>query len=214
MRNLLTLIVTIVAIGCLPGTRAALKKENVVVAINCGSSFPFSTPSGVVYAADKYFKNGVVSSAGKAYTDVWPELSQIDLYKTERYADAEFLSYELPLKKEAEDGHYVLVLKFSEVYFEKAGGKVFDVALGSKMVVEDLDIFARAGKFSPHDEFVEFDVKNKAVYHKGELAKDAYVAGKLAVRFVKGPADNPKINAILLVKGGLDGKSHMTTKRG
>jgi hypothetical protein len=38
---------------------------------------------------------------------------------------------------------------------------------------------------------------------KGNQISDALVQGNLIVKFKKGKADNPKINAILLVNGGL-----------
>lgn len=43
------------------------------------------------------------------------------LYQTERYTLDDSFEYEIPLRK---DGSYVLVLKFSEVYFKSAGQKV------------------------------------------------------------------------------------------
>lgn len=44
------------------------------------------------------------------------------------------------------EGKYTVVLKFSEVAYDTAGARVFDVLLQDKPVIEGLDIFARAGK--------------------------------------------------------------------
>lgn len=84
----------------------------VVFAVNCGG--PAHTDlNGVHYQADK-LATGTASDFGKQLTigRVAP-LDQI-LYQTERYHLSNF-AYDVPIK---EDGDYVLVLKFSEVYFQ------------------------------------------------------------------------------------------------
>ncbi len=203
--NLFAVLALIVV--SLPGTRSALNKDKVVVAINCGSQNTFTTSSGVVYSADRYFHGGIESGVGEHYDEYWPELDDIELYQTERYSSSDLMQYELPLRKGAEDGHYVLVLKFSEVYFSAPNSKVFDIALGSQTVVSNLDIFAEAGKFTPHDEYIEFDVKAKTVYFKNKAVNDGLNKDKstVVVKFLKGKVDNPKVNALVLVKGGLKG---------
>ena len=48
-----------------------------------------------------------------------------EVYHTERWSNSDF-SYQVPMDKN-EDAEYVLVLKFSEQYFDQPEGKVFDV---------------------------------------------------------------------------------------
>ena len=84
----------------------------VIFAVNCGG--PDHTDlNGVHYQADR-LGIGTASDFGKQLTigRVAP-LDQI-LYQTERYHLSNF-AYDIPIK---EDGDYVLVLKFSEVYFQ------------------------------------------------------------------------------------------------
>lgn len=60
--------------------------------------------------------------------------------QTERYHHSNF-GYDISI---AEDGDYVLVLKFCEVYFNSPSQKVFDVTLnGVHTVVSYLDIFEK-----------------------------------------------------------------------
>ena len=60
----------------------------------------------------------------------------------------------MPVEKN-EDAEYVLILKFSEQYFNEPHMKVFDVVIGDMTVIKDLDIWARSGsKLLPHDEFI------------------------------------------------------------
>lgn len=100
-----------------------------------------------------------------------------------------------------------MILKFSEVYFQAANEKVFDVALGRKTILKNLDIFATVGKSHAYDEYVELELKNDKIYHNNAEAADAYDSQKKAVkiRFLKGPKDNPKINAIVILKGTVEG---------
>lgn len=127
----------------------------------------------------------------------------MDLYQTERWHTDTF-TYSIPAKQ---PGKYVLVLKFSEVYFDSVDQKVFDIALGKKTVLKDIDVFAKVGKAAAHDEFVEFELKDdKVLINKAEVPGAFEPKNKLLkVKFVKGSKDNPKINAIVLIKGDIMG---------
>jgi len=61
-------------------------------------------------------------------------------------------------------GKYVLILKFSEVYFNSAGEKIFDVALGNQKIINQLDIYSKVGKATAYDEYIEFEFKNGKIY--------------------------------------------------
>lgn len=174
-----------------------LNKDRVVIAINCGGQ-GFKDSDGVYYQKDNYFDAGVTSDYGLNY-DI-TNTRDMELYQTERWHSDSF-SYNIPLK---EPGKYVLILKFSEVYFTAPNEKVFDVAIGKKIVVKDLDVFERAGnKAVAHDEFVEFELKDDRIYFNKQEVPNGYdpVNKTIKVRFVKGLKDNPKINSIIIYKG-------------
>jgi len=122
-----------------------------------------------------------------------------EIYQTERWS-SEDLDYNIPLKK---DGKYVLVLKFSEVYFNSKGEKVFDFKIGDTTILENIDIFEKVGKNNAYDEFIEFELKNNKIFVDGKEAVNGYDEEnkKLQISFDKKDKDNPKINAILIVKG-------------
>ena len=90
----------------------------VIFAVNCGG--PAHTDlNGVHYQADK-LNVGTPSDFGKQMTiGRVPPLDQI-LYQTERYHLSNF-GYDIPITQE---GVYVLVLKFCEVYFQGSKLKV------------------------------------------------------------------------------------------
>ena len=66
-----------------------------------------------------------------------------------------------------------------------------------------MDIYAKVGKAEAYDEYIEFEIRNKQVYYKNKNCNKALDGDNLLINFIKGKADNPKINAILLIKGTL-----------
>ena len=175
-----------------------LNPSNVEIAINCGGP-EFRTKSGVVYQKDKYFAGGEASDFGMN-SDI-KSTKDKDIYQTERWS-TEDLIYEIPIQKE---GKYVLILKFSEVYFNSKGEKIFDFKVGDLTVIEDIDIYAKVGKNRAYDEFVEFEIKNDKIYVEGKEAPNGYDSENKSIKiiFAKKEADNPKINALLIVRGTL-----------
>jgi hypothetical protein len=120
------------------------------------------------------------------------------LFRTERYGTGTF-GYDINLP---EDGEYVLVMKFCEVYFRGPGQKVFDIYLNGKhLIVSDLDIFATVGFGVAHQEVIPFAVKNGVTSLEvgGDVSKIR--SKKIRLDFMKGQHDNPKINAFYVIKG-------------
>ena len=124
-----------------------------------------------------------------------------DIYQTERWSTQDLI-YEIPIEKE---GKYVLILKFSEVYFNSKGEKIFDFKIGRLTVLQDIDIYAKVGKNKAYDEFIEFEIKNNKIFVEGKEAKHGYdeQSKNIKLVFAKKEADNPKINALLIVRGTL-----------
>ena len=184
----------------------ALDPLKVKFAVNCGGS-EHRTPDGVLYQSDTGYSTGITSEHGKS--------SQIkltttpELYQTERYATSD-LTYSIPL---TESGSYVLILKFSEVWFNSEQQKMFHISLGDHQVVEFLDIFGKVGINAAYDEFIEFTYENGKVRVKGSEAPNAVKSGRLQVSFIKTDFDNPKINAIVLVKGKLEDTNYHAQKK-
>ncbi|XP_038059096.1 malectin-A-like [Patiria miniata] len=169
----------------------------VVFAVNCGGP-GHRDVHGVDYEGDP-LDIGVASDFGKNLAVIGrvPQQDAI-LYQTERY-DVNTFGYTTSIE---EDGDYVLVLKFCEVWFGASRQKVFDVVLNDlHTVVSGLDIYDVAGRGTAHDEIIPFSIT------KGKLKvqKEASTFhGDLHIEFVKGDYDNPKVNAIVIYKGTVD----------
>ena len=112
--RLLTLAVVILLVFALEVTAVG----EVVWAVNCGGDAHVDL-FGVHYQRD-ILNVGHASSHGRSITiRRVPPQDQI-LYQTERYHTSNF-AYDLPIKN---DGDYVLVMKFSEVWFTQPNQKV------------------------------------------------------------------------------------------
>ncbi|XP_060071002.1 malectin-A-like [Ylistrum balloti] len=168
----------------------------VVWAVNCGGD-AHTDINGIRYEADS-LKVGISSDYGKTLMVSRVVAQDQILYQTERYHMSTF-GYDIPLNG---DGEYVLVLKFCEVWFTSPNQKVFDVTLnGEHTVVDELDIYSKVGRGVAHDELIEFTIRSGKLKVNGETSK---INSKLLVEFMKGDYDNPKINAIYLMKGTID----------
>ncbi|CAL8137278.1 unnamed protein product [Orchesella dallaii] len=169
----------------------------VVFAVNAGGD-AHTDVHGIHYQRDT-LKVGIASDYGRHLLSVGrvhPN-DQI-LYQTERYHHSTF-GYDIPIN---EDGDYVMVLKFCEVYFNAPNMKVFDVVLnGDHTIISDLDIHEKVGHGVAYDEIVPFQVTNnqKSLMYNG--VESDIRGGKVRIEFIKGYRDNPKINAIYVLKG-------------
>lgn len=169
---------------------------DVVYAINAGGD-SMTDSNGIFFESDLHDgKTGTASDFGKQMQIGRVVEEDQLLYQTERYHTESFY-YDIPIPG---DGVYALVLKFSEVYFDSAHMKVFDVVLNSAhTIVDKLDIFKLVGKGNAHDEIVYFSASRGWLQYDKEESRIRN--GKVRVEFAKTSYDNPKVNAIILFKG-------------
>jgi len=173
--------------------------NQIVYAVNCGGEAHVDKYN-IKYERDPlHGKIGTASDFGKRLEIGRVPKEDWILYQTERYHTNTF-GYDIPLKT---DGDYVLVLKFSEVYFNYPNQKVFDVVLnGDHTIVTDLDIYEKVGMGVAHDEYIPFSISNGKLLINEEESEIR--GGKIRVEFIKGFKDNPKINAIFVMKGTIE----------
>lgn len=170
-------------------------KDKVVAAVNCGGPEALGS-YGIVYSAD-YLDDGTASDVGVQYSFNNAENDDVEIYQTERWSKESF-DYEVVTG----DGEYVIILKFSEVYFQKAGEKVFDIRINSHTAVKGLDIFASSGgRGFAHDIYIPVIIKDKKITIKGHTRD---YKGKIVIEFAKGPYDNPKVNGFAVLRGKVE----------
>ncbi|CAF0774108.1 unnamed protein product [Rotaria sp. Silwood1] len=184
-------------IYCIHQCYSAGIMDHVIYAVNCGGDAHIDA-NGIRYRKD-YLKSGVASDYGRNSFINRVSKEDMILYQTERY-DLQSFSYEIDL---IDDGDYVLWMKFAEVWFNAPNMKVFQVVLNDEhSVIDELDIFAEAGRATAHDEYIPFQIKNGRLVIK---SRSSSYSGNLKVTFQKlDNRDNPKINALIIWKGSVD----------
>lgn len=111
--------------------------------INCGGP-SYTAGDGVVFAAD-----GVWNSGGNAYSVGSRPISNTaddTLHLSNRWGNT--FGYNIPLT----NGTYEVTLIFSEIYFNEAGRRIFNVALEGSQVIGNLDVFSRVGANAAYEE--------------------------------------------------------------
>ncbi|EGR27941.1 pyridine nucleotide-disulfide oxidoreductase family protein, putative [Ichthyophthirius multifiliis] len=179
-----------------------LNPKKVVRAINAGSTITKMSTQGFVFQKDQGFDEdtNAVEYSGSSTNQIIKYAKEQYVYMTERHGYQSF-NYQLNIE---EEGTYVLILKFCEMYFDKKGKRVFNIKFGDKTVIQSLDIFAKVGKYVAHDEYVEFRYKNQKIFFKNQNCNNAFIDGKLLITFEKTDKDNPFIHGLVLFQGSLD----------
>ena len=142
----------------------------VVSAVNAGGS-QYASQTGITYLTDKYYSGG----------NTWRTWASIAgtadgrLYQSERYGNFSY-SFSVP------SGSYSVTLKFAEIYWSSPKRRVFNVMIGGKQVISNLDIFALVGKNKAYDVTIPVVVGNNGI---------------LKIDFVT-VVDNAKVSAILV----------------
>ncbi|CAL8343331.1 unnamed protein product [Lota lota] len=192
-----TAVLSLLAYRCCAEGGGPSLAERVIWAVNAGGE-AHTDMHGIHFKKDPLEgKLGKASDYGVRLPILRSSPEDQVLYQTERYNEDTF-GYEVPIR---EEGDYILVMKYAEVYFAQSQQKVFDVRLNGHVVVKDLDIFERVGHSTAHDEIVPFSVRRGKLSVQGEVST---FNGKLTVEFVKGYYDNPKVCALYVMKGTLD----------
>jgi len=93
-------------------------------------------------------------------------LPNSEIYYSERYGPGESFKYNIPVPA---DGYYTLILKFSEIYFQSPGEKIFDIKVGGFSLAKRLDIFGiLLSKLLPLDLFFSIQVTNGKLFIENE----------------------------------------------
>jgi regulation of enolase protein 1 (concanavalin A-like superfamily) len=104
------------------------------IRINSGGT-SYTDLSSQVWSADAYFTGGTAAS----YTATVSGTSDPTLYQSER--SAKTLTYNIPVA----NGTYDVTLDFSEMFFNAAGKRIFNVTIEGQTVLQNFDIWALVG---------------------------------------------------------------------
>jgi hypothetical protein len=118
---------------------AAFAQSDPLLRLNAGGGQV--TFDGTTYAGDAFFTDSKTASFSSRPIDATLE---DELYLSERITNDEGMpfGYTIPVP---ENGTYALRLHFAETAFETVGRRLFDVAVEGSTVLDNYDIFERAG---------------------------------------------------------------------
>ena len=87
------------------------------------------------------------------------------------------------------------------------GKRVFNVKLGEKVIIEKLDVAAKVGSYVPHDEYIEFELKDNQIFYEDQLCANAFQSNsqKLVINFEKIDKSFPMVSGIILYGDSLNG---------
>jgi len=169
-----TSLVSVTITATLNGSKTATLTVNPAASfapVRIDSGGPAYTDSlGQRWIADAGFTGGSPYSVTKAVTNT----SDSTLYQTARFGTS--FRYVIP----APAGKYSVTLKFAELYWTAAKGRVFNVTINGTTVLSNFDIFAAAG----------------AAYRAVDKTFTVASSGTITIQFTQGSAGNPMVNAI------------------
>jgi arabinoxylan arabinofuranohydrolase len=146
--------------------------KKITLAINCGGA-AFRSDEGVYYIADNYAQGGGTFGSQADISGTTEDY----VYQSERMGSR--FGYDIPLP----NGQYEVTLMFAEIYFNAAGKRVFDVEIGGKPAISNLDICSKVGPLAACE--LTYPV--------------ALDDGQLNISF-KAVKENAKISAIKVIK--------------
>ncbi|HYX07011.1 MAG TPA: malectin domain-containing carbohydrate-binding protein, partial [Bacteroidales bacterium] len=153
-------------------------------AINCGGS-DYKAIDGTSYSAD--MSGGASFSTNSDISGTEDD----QLYQTERFGKN--FSYAIPV----ENGSYQITLMFAEIFHSSAGQRVFNVSIEGEEVINNLDIYTKAGKNAAYNETHEVTITD----------------GVINIAFTT-VTDNAKISAIKVNNNSYIGETFMLSTDG
>lgn len=135
-------------------TRTAVPTGPYDVYINVGGS-AYVDSQGRQWQGDRPYTAGGFGYIGGLDKSVWGEIGNSaddGLYQSERYNDFRY-RFDVP------NGQYDIELRFAEIWYDKAGDRIFNVKIQGQQVLTNLDVFqAAGGKFRAYDRTFRADV--------------------------------------------------------
>lgn len=190
-----------VLLFCLLFYQLDKSQADVIYAVNCGGPRYFSESENVLYEEDNGYNGGISTDSGKQLSP-FPYVEDDFVYQSERYSTDKTLQYMLKLDK-LTPGKFTIVLKFSEIHFKEAGRKVFSIAVGNVLFKQSFDIYKEVGFGVPMEEYIECVFDGVGISMNGINVTQGYSKEEnLLILAMFKQEDNPKINAIVVYKGG------------
>ncbi len=136
------------------------------------------------FVADKFYNAGSTGAHTAPINVTAANTAPMAVYQTERYGSS--FNYTLPALTAG--ASYTVRLHFAEIYWTKAGQRVFNVAINGTNVLSNFDIVQTAG--GPMIAVVK------------TFTASATSAGQIVIAFTTGSVDVPKVSGVELLSNG------------
>ncbi|MDQ1658206.1 MAG: hypothetical protein QOD41_3289 [Cryptosporangiaceae bacterium] len=187
---LIVALAGLLAIAAVAAGRADAAHADGVPASADGVQIDVGGSGGGGFLADSYFQNGVADTnrSGSAGLPNFPRTVSHPIAQ-EQWNTFRFLESSYAIPDLTPGASYQLRLYFLDWYWSKAGQRIFDVAVNGAVVLKNFDAIQAAAQAGGDGRFigVERDI---------DVTADA--TGTVHVDFVRGSADQPLVNAIVL----------------
>lgn len=172
-----------------PTPTATLPGPAYEVRVNAGGP-DYTDVYGLPWSADQQYSYGSWGYVGGKMYGTGAAIagtSDATLYQSERYAMSAY-KFDVP------NGAYEVALRFAEIYWTRAGGRVFSVQIEGATVLANLDLFSVAGVNVAYNRIFTVNVSD----------------GVLNITF-SASADSPKVSAIRVTSLALAGPTATPT---
>ena len=133
---------------------------------------------GQTWSGDRYYVGGggIQHATGRAIAGTDDDV----VFQTNRWG---MDGYNIPVSR---TGTYRVRLLFAETVFTSRGARVFDVSAEGRLVIDNLDVFARVGSSAAHVETLVVSLRDKTLNLRfGRVADDPMISG---IEVVQEPA--------------------------
>ena len=126
-----------------------------MIAVNAGAHYQYTDGAGIIWEADKPYKNNWGYIEGKQIKTQHTIYNTVDdpLFKS-AIENVKMYQFNLPY------GKYEIHMNFCEIKHDDPGVRIFDVIINDTRVIEDLDLVKKYKRFYPVNKKITISVEN------------------------------------------------------
>jgi hypothetical protein len=184
------MLASLLAIVAVLGSRVNFAHADEVPALANGVQIDVGGPGGGEFIADSFFHDGITDTNRTGSTGLpnFPRTVSHPIAQ-EQWNTFRFLESSYAVPNLTPGAAYQLRLYFLDWYWPKAGQRVFDVSVNGDVVLKNFDAIQAAAQAGGDGRFI-------GVERDFDVTADA--AGVVHINFIRGSADQPLVNAIVL----------------
>ncbi|CAD8085519.1 unnamed protein product [Paramecium sonneborni] len=177
--------------------------QDIIHAIDCGNYMRYHSFNGIKYKSDRFFQGSsqFIDYNNKIEIIQIKETLDQDIFQTQRQGFNFF--YQLPLNmNSSEIQNFILMLDFAELQYSNSNERIFEVYLGNKLIIANLDIYKEVGRETALTIEIHFQIQGQEAFYKDELLLGAINKKNELIIRLKAIKNQASIAGIILKFGG------------